>query len=84
MPLTTEERQDAARKLIRRMFVDANQTAQLDTVDVRNLIDDVDDYLEANAQAINQAIRGPLRSKATAAQKALAVAWVALKRAGAL
>lgn len=80
--LTSDQRADAALKLIRKMFVEANETAQLTTTEVRTLIDDLDDYVEANLTEINQAITAGVRSKATAAQKAMALAYVAMKRGG--
>jgi len=82
MALDTTQRADAALLLIRKMFVDLDQTAQLDSLEVRQLIDDLDDYVEANQAAINTAIRVGLRSKATLSQKALALAYVAMKRGG--
>jgi hypothetical protein len=51
-------------------------------VEVRQLIDDLDDYVDANASAMNQAIRPGIRGKFTTEQKAYALALVALLRAG--
>jgi hypothetical protein len=80
--LTSQQRAEATVLLIRKMFVEANQTAQLDSVEVRQLIDDVDTWAEANQTAFNNAIRVALRTKATTAQKAFTLAYVAMKRAG--
>lgn len=82
MALDITQREDATGQLIRKMFVEANQTAQLDSTEVRALIDALDDYVEANATAINQAIPVTVRTKATLGQKALALAYVAMKRGG--
>lgn len=82
--MSDADRADAARKLIRRMFEEANETAQLTTDEVRTLINDLDAYVDTNATAINQAITAAVRNKATQAQKAMALAWVCLKRAGAI
>ncbi len=82
--LSNADRKIATRKFIREVFVRLNQTAQLDTIEVRLLIDGIDDGLEAAASSINQAIDPSVRSKATLSQKALATAFVALRRAGAV
>lgn len=80
--LTEEQRQDAMRQLVRKMFVEANETAQLTTTEVLAMVGGLDDFIEANAAAINTAIPAGVRAKATLAQKALAVAYVAMKRGG--
>lgn len=81
--LPDADRKIAARHFIREVFVGMNQTANLDTTEVKLLVDGVDTGLNA-AASINQAIDVSVRTKATTAQKALAVAYVALKRAGAI
>lgn len=75
-------RKIAARHFIRKVFVGMNQTANLDTTEVKLLVDGVDAGLDAAASSINQAIDASVRTKATTEQKALAVAFVALRRAG--
>lgn len=82
MALDTTQRDDAMRRLVQQMFVQNNQTAQLTTAEVRLLVDNLDDYIEANATPINQSIDVSIRSKATLAQKAIALAFVAMKRGG--
>ncbi len=82
--LTNAERKATALHFIREVFVRMNQTAILDANEVRLLIDGVDTGLNAAAASINQAIDVSIRSKATSEQKALAVAYVGLKRAGAI
>ena len=52
--------------------------------EVRAMIDAMDDYLEANQSAINQAFPVAVRQKASLTQKALALAYVAMKRGGVL
>ncbi len=69
---------------IRQVFGRLNQTAQLDTNEVRLLIDGIDAGLDSVAATVNAAIDASVRTKATTQQKHLAVAYVALKRAGAL
>lgn len=82
MALDAAQRADAATKLIQKMFVEANATAQLDTTEIAALVADLDDFVEANLTALNTAIRASVRSKATLQQKALALAYVAMKRGG--
>ena len=82
--MTSEERAEVSRKLIRKAFEELNQTANITTDEVLTLINDLDTFLDANAAAINNAITLSVRNKASAEIKALAVAWVALKRAGAI
>jgi hypothetical protein len=80
--LTTQQRDDTMRSLVRKMFVESNATAQLTTTEVRLLVNNLDDYLEANASEINSSIDVSIRSKATLSQKALAMAFVAMRRGG--
>lgn len=54
----------------------------LTKADLRAAINALDDYLEANASAINLVIPLPARTALTAAQKARLLARVALKRWG--
>lgn len=49
--------------------------------DVRAVVDAFDDYLETNAAAINQSIPVGPRGAFTTPQKAIIMAYVALKRA---
>lgn len=80
--LSDADRDLVAKALIRKAFVDLNQTANLTTTEVRTLINDLDTYVDTNASAINSSITLTVRNKATIEMKALAMAWVALKRAG--
>lgn len=57
-------------------------TSALSKVEWRQLIDDADAWADANASAYNTAIRAAVRSKATLAEKAVALAIVCLQRAG--
>ena len=54
----------------------------LSKADLRAAVDAVDDYIDANAASLNAALPQPFRSAATAQQKALVFALVALRRAG--
>lgn len=82
MVLTAEQRAHAMRRFAEQSFVAANETANLSTDEIILMIGGIDDFIEANAAAINSAIPLVVRSKATLAQKALAVAFVAMKRGG--
>lgn len=50
--------------------------------DLRAAIDSLDDWIEANQAAINQAIPQPARGALTLPQKTLLFCWVAMRRAG--
>ena len=82
MAMTAAEIKQASRDFVRKAFVEANATANLTSVEVEALIADLDAYLDANAIAINLAIRASVRSKASTPQKALGMAYCALRRAG--
>jgi hypothetical protein len=84
MALDSTQRADTMRQMVRKMFVESNATADLDTLEVRVLVDAMDEYLEANQTAINQSIPVAVRNKASLTQKALAMAYVAMKRGGVL
>jgi hypothetical protein len=84
MALDSTQRAETMREMVRKMFVESNTVADLDTVEVRAMIDAMDDYLEANQSAINQAFPVAVRQKASLTQKALALAYVAMKRGGVL
>lgn len=51
---------------------------------LRAAVDAVDDWVDANASAFNTALPQPFRGAATSAQKAIVLAFVALRRAGVL
>lgn len=76
--LTDAERREVWSQWMRENF----ETCAATKPELRQLIDSLDDYLETNATAINQAIPVAIRSKFTVAQKARALAYVALKRWG--
>lgn len=82
MAMTAADIKKAVRRLANDVFVVGGQTATLDVNDLKALIEDLDAYLDANAAAINSAIRVGVRTKATTPQKAFAMAYCAMKRAG--
>lgn len=92
MPLSDSDRQSVTRTLIQKMFVEAGATATLSTADIKAAIDSIDDTFNAAAstltqgqtvvQNINARLPEPFKGTATTAQKALAVAYVAMKIGG--
>lgn len=76
------QRADAAEKFVRAYFVGLAKTSDLDSAEVRTLINDLDTWLDANATAANNAISPAIRAKASQQTKFAAVGYVALKRAG--
>ena len=75
---------DPARAEVNAAFM-REETATFGAVtkaDLRAALNGLDDYLEANAAAINSAIPQPARAQLTSAQKARLLARVALKRWG--
>jgi hypothetical protein len=52
--------------------------------ELRELIDDTDDWIDSNASAYNTAIRVGIRNKFTTPQKTLVFCYVAMRRAGIL
>lgn len=82
--LSDSDRADCATKFIRQYFASLGNTADLDTLEIRTLVNDIDAYVDANATAMNQSITLAVRQKASLATKGAAFAYVALKRAGAL
>lgn len=82
--LSDAERNTALRELVRRAFVEIGERADFDTDTLRVAINEIDDFLEANSTAINNAFSQPFRNAASPSLKALVVAFVALKRSGVL
>lgn len=79
MALDTANRQKVLAQIIR----DAAWPA-LTKPNVQAAIDAMDDFLETNSAAINNAFPSPFKATANASQKALIVAYVAMRRAGVL
>ena len=80
--LSDADRQIATRAWIRRTFEELGGTATVTTVDIKAAIDALDDFLTSNETAINNAIPQPARGALTTTQKAMLVAYVAMRRAG--
>lgn len=55
--------------------------AGVEKSDFRAAVDDIDDFFDNNAIAINNALPNPYKTQASAAQKAALVGLVALRRA---
>lgn len=56
--------------------------SSLTKADIKAAIDAIDAFIETNATAFNNAFPAEFKAAATAAQKAVIVGYVALKRAG--
>ena len=84
MALTGAQQDDATRQLVQRLFVQGNVTANFAHDELLTNVAAIDAFLDANAAALNNQFTANFKANATAAQKALLVAWCCLKRAGAI
>ena len=80
--LSNGDRGDCTSKFIHAYFVGLAKLADLDSVEVRTLINDLDVWLDNNQNAANSAITLAVRNKASTTTKFAALAYVALKRGG--
>jgi hypothetical protein len=78
--LDSAARADATRKFVEAFFVGLARVADLDSDEVRTLVNDLDAWLDANQTAANNAITTSVRNKASTTTKFAALAYVALKR----
>lgn len=82
--LSANDRARGTRSVVRRIFVEADITANLSGADIRAAFDATDDWIEANANAFNTALPLPARTTLTAGQKTVLFCAAALARAGLL
>jgi hypothetical protein len=82
--LDSAARADCTDRFIRAYFVALSKTSDLDSSEVRTLVNDLDAWLDSNAGAANSAITAAVRNKAANSTKFAALAYVALKRSGIL
>lgn len=82
--LSDGDRADCTSKFIRAYFVGLAKLADLDSDEVRTLVNDLDVWLDNNQAAANSAITLAVRNKASNATKFAALAYIAMKRAGVL
>lgn len=82
--LTDPDRADCAAKFIKQHLVSRAKVADLTTAEIRTLVNDLDAWLDANTTQANTAITPAVRNKASTDTKFAALAFVALKRSGAL
>jgi hypothetical protein len=94
--LIDADRQDLSRKWAQRMFVDAGATATMSYADVKAACDAFDAALDATVTSLaftgtntllaslNNILPAPFKTAATAAQKAVLLSYVLLKRGGVL
>jgi hypothetical protein len=83
-PLVDDDRKQASRAFIEKVFVQQNQTAIVDTAGLKAAIDAVDDWVDANLTSFNNSLPEPFKSRASVAQKASVLSFVVSKRAGLL
>ncbi len=74
---------DTERAYLWRRFMEAgNCPGDISKTDLRAAVDALDDWVEVNASSLNSALPQPFRGSATLEQKAIMLAYVALRRAG--
>lgn len=79
--LTKEERIETSRAVALKLFVEPNETANLDTEELSGIVANLDDFFEVNQEEIDKNIDAALKNKATQEQKLQIFALVAMKRA---
>jgi PPE-repeat protein len=96
MALIDADRQDLSRKWIQQMFANLGVTANLTYADVKAACDAFDAALDATVTSLafvgtntllaslNNTLPAPFKTVATAAQKAVLLSYVLLKRGGVL
>lgn len=82
--LDNTSRADVTDRFIRAYFVGLAKTSDLDSLEVRTLVNDLDAWLDSNQTSANNAITAAVRNKATNATKFAALGYVALRRGGLL
>jgi len=92
MAQTDQQRTEAARELVKKMFLETNATATLNLDDVKAAIVFLDNAMDALPSAFNQTktikqnlalgLPEPFKSIATTEQKGLAMAIWAMKEVG--
>lgn len=82
MALTDDDRFDAARQLIDKMFVQLAQTASMDLTAIKAAVDAADAWCDSNAASFNTALPATFKNTATLSQKSLLLAFVVMKRGG--
>ena len=80
--MSDADRADATRIYVNQIYVRTNDRADYDTDLLREVIDAMDNYLNANQAAINAVLPEPFKSTASLEQKGLALAVTASKRTG--
>ncbi len=82
--LIDADRIDTMQKFVRKIFVEAAATANMDTLTIKAAVDAADDWCDTNAAAFNTALPTTFKNTATLAQKSLLLAYVVMKRGGIL
>lgn len=74
----------AVRKMITDFICDNRESVAVTKAQLQAAINGLDDYVDTNATAINQAIPNGARTNLTTKQKAFCLGYVCMKRAGVL
>lgn len=80
MALSEQDRQRTVSQYMR----DVRENFGITKADLRSALNGLDDFFDANATAINNAIPQPARGALSTTQKAILVGYVAFRRAGKL
>lgn len=78
--LSSGDRDACVGRFVRDYFIALAKTADLDSDEIRTLVNDIDAWLDTNQAAANSAITLAIRNKASTATKFAALAVVAMKR----
>ncbi len=92
MPMSETDKIDVLRQFARRVYGELGATADLNTANLKAAIDSIDDTFNSLASTLTQGqtveinfnanFPEPFKSTATVPQKALALAYWAMKRGG--
>jgi hypothetical protein len=84
MAVLTSTDRERVRNFVMRVASSIVGSWAVTKTELRTLVDDTDDWIEANQSAYNSAISASVRNKFTTAQKTLVFCYVAMRRAGIL
>ncbi len=82
MALSESDRFAGTRAWIKKMFVEANETAIFNLDELKAAFDAVDGWADANQASYVASLPEPFKSGSNASQKALLLSYVAMKRGG--
>lgn len=82
MSLSDTERLEGAHSWVQKMFVEPNVTANFNLDDLKAAFAAVDAWADANQTSYVASLPQPFKANSSPAQKALLLAFVAMKRGG--